>query len=124
VPSGCFNQRERPHDVGVEERAGIVERIVVVRFRSEMHNDVCLSNQSVDQVAVTDVPVNEHRAVTEDGFDRGLVAGVRQRVKHCDVVIRVIDDVVNEVGADETRTTRDEHPIHLLSLIDAKVRGV
>jgi hypothetical protein len=36
----------------------------------------------------------------------------------------VIDDVVNEVGADETRTTSDEHPIHILSLIDGIVTRI
>jgi hypothetical protein len=34
------------------------------------------------------------------------------------VVLRVLDDVVNEVRADETCATSDEHPIHVVSLID------
>ena len=66
VPPRGLEQREGADQVGAHEGAGVLERVVVVRLGREVHHDVGVGDEPVDQRGVRDVPLDEgdplHRA--------------------------------------------------------------
>lgn len=113
VRACCLQQRERAHDVGLQERIRVVQRVVVVRLGGIVDDRVGgPPHQLVDQSRVGDVAANEGHAVVRQTLERREVAGVGQFVQHGDVMIGVVDDVVHEVRADEAGTAGDQQPHH------------
>ena len=96
-------------EVGVDERPGVVERVVVVRLGGEVHDDVRVIDQGEHQVPIADVSVLESNPIDARG-EVHLVTGVGQRIEDGDLVLRTVcQRVVNEVGADESGASGDEH---------------
>ena len=68
VLTDCFQKTESTDEVSVDERFGVGQGVVVVRFRSVVDNSVCLADQFVGQLAVSDVAYDE----LEAGFGKTL----------------------------------------------------
>ena len=93
-----------------KKRLGIDDGEAVVRLGREVHDDVdaLVSQGALGELAVADVTLDEHDSVLDRGQVRA-VAGVRQQVVDDDVVVGVaLEPVVDEVGADEPGSARDE----------------
>ena len=105
-----LEDRERAEDVRLDERARVVERVVVVRLGRVVHDRVVLGHQRLDDVGVGDVADDQLDAVEAlHGLAR---RGVRELVEDRDVGVGVVDQVVHEVGADEPGTTGHEQARH------------
>ena len=65
---GLLPAGESTDEVSVDERFGVRQRIVVVRFRSVVDNSVCLADQFVSQPAVGNIAYDE----LEAGFREDL----------------------------------------------------
>ena len=83
VPPRGLEQRVGADEIGVNERARVIERVVVVALRGEMHNEVRRRHQGVYQLAVGDVPLCERQSRV-DG-QRRLVTRVGEVVEHGDL---------------------------------------
>ncbi len=77
VPARRLEQRVRADDVRVEERARVVERVVVVRLRGVVHDGVHSREELVDEGRVGDVALDEREPVGRKSIERG--AGCRRR---------------------------------------------
>ena len=107
-----LEDRVGPEDVGLDERARVVERVVVVRLGRVVDDRVVGRHQRVDDVLVGDVADHQLHPVlgqTREGFLRG---GVGQLVEHRDRQVGVVDEVVHEVRPDEPRAPGHEKAFH------------
>ena len=111
LPHG-LEDRVGAEDVGPDERARVVERVVVVRLRGVVHDRVVLGHQRVDHVVVGDVADHQLHAVLGQRRERLLAGGVGQLVEHRDAQVGVVDEVVHEVRPDEPRASGHEKAIH------------
>ena len=101
VPADRLEDRVGADQVGLDERLGVVQRVVDVRLGREVHDGVALRDELVDQRAVADVAVHELDLVL-DRLQALAVAGVGERVQHDHLVLGVVAHrVVDEVRADE-----------------------
>ena len=103
---------EGADQVGLDERAGLGQRVVVVRLGREVHHRVVRRDQRVDHEAVGDVADDQAHPVGRERVDRLAGGGVRELVQHGHVRGGVVHDVVDEVGADEAGSTGDEQAVH------------
>ncbi|OJH20463.1 hypothetical protein BLX88_02365 [Bacillus obstructivus] len=94
-----FQVDEGSDDVRLDERGGIVQRIVIVGLRRVVHDGVRLGDQAVHQGRVADVPDLETDAVRRKAGEVLPVAGVGQLVQDDDVVPGLADDVVDDSAA-------------------------
>jgi len=101
LPDG-LQQRERADQVGLDEGGGVVQRVVVVGFGGEVHDDVGVGDEPVDEVGVTHVADHERDTVGRQPLERRLVSRVGEGVENDDPMLRVIEKVPNEVSADES----------------------
>ena len=76
VLTDCFQEAESTDEVSVDERFGVGQRIVVVRFRSVVDNSVRLADQFISQLSVGDVAYDELEAGFRKTFQRRGVCGV------------------------------------------------
>ena len=94
-------------DTGHQERLGVQDGPVDVRFRGEIDDGVGVADEVVDDLAVGDVTDDERQArrqfrVRPDRCEVGLVAGVRQLVEDGDLgAVAPIEDVADVARADE-----------------------
>jgi hypothetical protein len=112
VAAGRLEQGEGADDVGLDERARVVEGVVVVRLRREVHRRPVVGEQLVDQGGVRDVADDELDPVLGELLERLAARGVGQLVEHRHRQVGVVDDVVHEVGADEPGATGHEKVSH------------
>jgi hypothetical protein len=54
-----LEDRERPDDVGAQERLGVGQRVVDVSFGGEMHNHIRLPDKPADQSGVGDIALHQ-----------------------------------------------------------------
>ena len=67
VPPDRFEEREGPDQVRLDEGPGGVEAVVVVRLGGEVHDDVVVRDESVDEARVGHRPLDQlHRAVAAE----------------------------------------------------------
>jgi hypothetical protein len=99
-------------DVGLDERARVVERVVVVRLRGVVDDRVGLADQVVHQRCVGDVADDQLHAVLREAGQRLPGRGVRQLVEDRDLVVSGPHEVVDEVGADEPGSTGHKEAFH------------
>ena len=111
LPRG-LDQRVRADDVRVQERARVLQRVVVVGFRRVVDHDVGVRHQAVNHRGVADVPVHEPETLRRQALERLQVAGVGELVQDRDMAAGVFHDVVDEVRADEASATCDEQFLH------------
>lgn len=109
LPTG-LDQGEGPLDVGLDERRRVDQGVVVVALGGVVNHGVGLADQLVDQVSVTDVADDQLHLVLRQAGDVGRVTGVGQLVEDGDVFNLgvVVDQEVNEVGADEAAAPGDD----------------
>ena len=109
LPAG-LDQGEGPLDVGLDERRRVDQGVVVVTLSSVVNNRIGLADQLVHQVGVTDIADDQLHLVLRQTGDVGRVTGVGQLVEDGDVFNLgvVIDQEVNEVGADEAAAPGDD----------------
>ena len=82
-----------------------------MRLRRKMHHDIRFGNQLVDNVWMSDVAVKKLEMAVGLQLGRNIVqvAGIGQRIQQKDFGVRVAPiDVIDEITANETRTTRDQ----------------
>ena len=97
-----------------EERLGVEDRPVDVRFRGEVDHRIRLADERPDDGRVGDVAVHEAEparllAVGLDGCEIGPVAGVGQLVEDDDPgAVTAGEDVTDKAAADESGTAGDE----------------
>lgn len=104
----CLQERERPHDVGPQERFRIGEGIVVVAFGSKVHDCVGTRDKIVDQRLVGNVAVNKRDPVL-DGRKGLAISGVGQSVENRDFHVGTSRHrLMNEIGTDEAGTPGDQ----------------
>ena len=101
-----------PEDVGLDEGARVVERVVVVRLRCVVDDRVVGRDQRVDGVLVGDVADDELHPVLGQAGQRLLRGGVGELVEDGDAVVGVLDEVVHEVRPDEPRAPGHEKAFH------------
>ncbi len=108
VATHGFEQRVGANDVGVDEGARVIERVVVVALGREMHDGVGGRDELVDERRIDDVALHKRQAGIRKSGQRLAVAGVGELVEHRHVGVGVPDHVVNEVRADEAGSAGDE----------------
>src|SRR5687768_10630281 len=95
-----------------------MDRAVNVGFRGEMDDgiDSFAPDDLLQRLAITDVPLDEREAlVICERLQVGEVRRVRKRVQtDDDVGWMVLRPVLDEVGADESGCSRDQHSTHRL----------
>ncbi len=105
-----LEQGEGAHEIGLHERCGVRQGVVVVGFGGEVHHQIGVGDEPVNQLGVGDVTFDEGDRVG-DGVEGGAVAGVGELVEHGDLRVGSFrDGLMDEVRADETGTTGDEQP--------------
>ncbi len=100
-----MQQGKGPDDVGLDERAGAVDRAVDVRLGGEVHHRVglVLLENAADLVGVANIDVLEVIAGAVAGLgERFEVAGVGQLVDVDDLVVGFADQLPDHGGPDET----------------------
>ena len=108
LPHG-LQQAEGALDVGVQERLGVGDGVVVVGLGGVVHDRVVARDQPVQQLGVADVAHDELHALRRQPGDVLGVAGVGQLVQDGDVHLGVVvHHVVHEVTADEAAAARDD----------------
>ena len=112
VPPGRLEQRERADQVGLHERRGVGQRVVVVGLRGEVHHRVVLGHQRLHHRRVGDVPDDQAHPVRGQTVQRGRAGGVGQLVQDGHRDLGVGEQVVHEVRADEPGPAGDKYPLH------------
>ena len=112
VLTDCFQKAESTDEVSVDERFGVGQGVVVVRFRSVVNDSVCLADQFVSQLAVGDVAYDELEAGFRKTLQRRSICGVGHLIQHSNSVISVIDEVVNKVRTNKTGTAGNKNVSH------------
>ena len=111
-PADRLEQDVGADHVGPDERLGVVEGVVVVGLGREVHDGVVGSDERLDRRGVGDVALHQLDPVGRQ-VGQGLGArGVGELVEHGDRGVGVLDEVADEVGADETGATGDEEAVH------------
>ena len=59
VSTSCVEQHAGADHVGVQEHRRIADGTIDVALRGEVHHDIVTRHQSIDQVGVADVALNE-----------------------------------------------------------------
>ena len=107
-PDG-LQQAEGALHVGAKEGLGVGDGVVVVALGGVVDDGVVARDDAVQQLRVADVAHHELHAVGGQTRDVLGVAGVGQLVQDGDVDPgMVVDDVVDEVAADEAAAARDD----------------
>ncbi len=112
VAADGLQEGVRADDVGVEEGARVVQRVVVVGLGGEVHDEIVGAHQAVDQGRVADVALHQGAALRGQPIEGPAVAGVGQPVEDGDLKIRVRQRMSNEVGSDEAGTAGHEQSRH------------
>src|SRR5262249_14108778 len=111
---GGVEQHLSAKNVGADERSGIVDAAIDVRFGGEVDDAVGIFGGSPDHVAVGNAAVDEAVArVPLQVAQVGQVARVGQAIKvdHGDIRGR-FQQVADEIAADETATARYQNRNH------------
>ncbi len=95
-------------DVGVQERPGVVQGVVVVRLRGVVHHGVRRRHERSTAPASAMSPHHQLHPVSREAGERGLIPRVRELVQHRHSVIGVRHHMVDEVGTDEPGAAGDE----------------
>ncbi len=107
VAADSFEDLEGANNVGTNERRRVIERVVVVRFRGEVDNNVRIRHQWVDGVPLGDVALDERDTV--QALNGCAVPGIGQLVEHHDFRVGVaLHRRVNEIGSDEPGSAGNE----------------
>ncbi len=70
-----LEQRERPDQVGVDERGGrVAEGIVVVGFRREVHDQVAVGDEPIHERGIGDVTLHERDPIGDRVQGRSVAA--------------------------------------------------
>ena len=102
----CFEQTERALHIGVQERLGIGDGVVVVRFRRIMHDGVMPRHDAIQQIRIADISHDQLHAVFRKSSDVLRIACICQLVQYGDMHIRmIIDHVMYEIRSDEAAAT-------------------
>ncbi len=106
-----FEQGVGAHEVGVDEGRGVGQGVVVVGFGGEVHHQIGLADQLVDQGGIGDVALDQLDPVGDGGARVSGVGGVGEFVQHPDRALGGAGGqrAQHEVGADETGTTGHEN---------------
>ena len=108
VAANGLQHCKRAQHVAVQERCGVGQRVVDVRLRGEVRDDVGIRDQSRHHTRVGDVALNHTDGVVEPG-QRFAAAGIRERIEHCHRHIGTLTQrAADEVGADEPGTARHQ----------------
>ena len=112
VTTRRLQQRERADEVGVQERARVVERVVVVGLRRAVHDRIALPRQRRDELLderrIGDVSHDQTHAVRRQAVEIGGRSRIGELVQHGHARIGVREDVADEAAADEAGTAGDE----------------
>ena len=108
LPARLDERVGAPH-VGLQERGGVGDGVVVVGLGGVVHHGVGPGHEPVDERGVADVADHELHAVGGEPGDVLGVAGVGKLVQHGDVHPGVLArHVVDEVGPDEAAAAGDD----------------
>ena len=101
-----LQQREHARDVGPQELVGLDERAIDVRAGREIDDGVDAAGGVAHALGIADVAVHEGVArIALDVGEVGGIARVRELVEVDEAVVRMrVQDVTDEVAADEART--------------------
>ena len=109
-----LKQAEGALDIGVQERLGLGDGVVVVTLGRVVHDGVVSEHYAIKQLRGADVAHDELHSVGGEPRDVLAVAGVGQLVEHGDVDIGVVaHNVVHEVTADEAAAARNDDVLGL-----------
>ena len=100
-----------PLDIRRDEFTGaLFDRLLDVRFGRGVHDHVHLGDDVAHEVGVSNVALNEREPfVRHCSVQVVKIARVRERVERHDLVWCLGQEVVDEVGRDESRPARDEN---------------
>ena len=80
----------RADDIGVDEGIRAVDRTIDMALRGEVHDrvDRAFVQQPAREIEVTDVAL--HQFDVRHPLETRGIAGIGQRIEHCDVVVRMV----------------------------------
>ena len=105
-----LQQRERAHDIRVEEGGGVTQRIVVMGFGGEVNYYIGGSDERFYRRRIGDITLDE---VNIQIGEVGAVSGVSELIKHRNAGIGArLAHEAHEIGADKTGAASDEHRLH------------
>ena len=117
--AGGFEEIECAKDVGSDEVAGATDRTIDMGFRGQVHDggDLMITHDPADIVAIAEVDL------FEDIFVMALESGEIFKMSGVSEAIEIdqmgdfgpVDDVANEIRADETGAAGDEE-VHFSSV--------
>jgi hypothetical protein len=109
VAQGGVEQYLRPHDIGLDKHLGFHNAAVDVGFGGEVDHHIHAAHQLVNEFAILNSPLHELvPGVVHHFLQIVQAARIRQGVQVNHLVVRVfLQDVLNEVGADEARAAGD-----------------
>src|SRR5438132_361716 len=102
-------------DVRLEEVIVVVNRPGDMRFGGEVHDDVRLLDERVDErriphVAMPELDPRARAFLAAEPREVVEASRVREQIEYEDPVVRIrVVNVMNEVAADEAGATRDEN---------------
>ena len=100
-----LQQGEGAHQVRLDERRGVQQRVVVVGLRGEVDDRIGPGHDAVDQIGVGDVALDNGQARRQLGGNVGqgrAVARVGELVQDDDVDVRVVlEERMNEIRSDK-----------------------
>ncbi len=114
-----FEEHVHTDDAGPQERLGVEDRPVHVRFRGEVDDRVGAGDQRLDAGSVGDITPDElqasgHLGVIADRGEVRLVAGVRQLVEDRDLrPVAASEHVPDVARADEARPAGDQQSLRV-----------
>ncbi len=102
-----FQNGEGAHDVGVQKRLGIGERIVDVGFGGEMHHRISLGDQPRHQLRIGHIALHQADVVLHRR-QRLATTCIGQAIQHRHRMVG--HRPVHEIGADKPRATGHQQP--------------
>ena len=115
VGSGGIEQNTGSEDVCFDENPRVAHRAVYVRFGGEMDDVVGSGESRTDELAVSDVALNERQTRIVEIFRQiGQSPGICQCVEHDNrgidqSVVAVFEEMTNKVRADKARSASDNN---------------
>ncbi len=104
-------QHEHPVDVCPNELPRPLDRAVDVGLGGKVEHEIAPRHRLLDRGGIADVAVLERQRAGGKPLEVLAPAGVGERVEHHDVGVgHVLQQIVDEVRADEAGAARDQHP--------------
>ena len=109
VPATRLDEDICALDIGLEERDGVGDRVVVMGLGGKVHHGIGLGNQPIHKRSIADVANHQLNAVDRQVGNVPMIARVGELVQHDHMHARVLaHDMAHKIRTDETTPTGNE----------------